>query len=123
MPLSSRAPEVPAITTLLSVRSLTVAEERTVSAPEILAPPLPSMAPVTVRPALTTASLVTVMESLTVTSPVTARVEPLKVRLALSSRAPEEPAITTLLSVRSLTVAEERTVSAPEILAPPLPSI
>ena len=51
----------------------------------------------------------------TVAAPVTARVVPLKVRLPLSSRAPEVPAITTLLSVRSLTVAEERTVSAPEM--------
>ena len=52
-----------------------------------------------------------------------ARVDPLKVRFASSSRAPEEPAITTRLSVRSLTVAEERVVSPPEISAPPLPSI
>jgi len=46
-----------------------------------------------------------------------------KVRLALSSREPEVPARTTLPEVRSDTVAEERTVSPPEISAPPFASI
>ena len=55
--------------------------------------------------------------------PLTVSVEPSNVRLPESSNAPDEPAITTRLFVRSLTVAEDRTVSAPEIFAPPLPSI
>jgi hypothetical protein len=48
---------------------------------------------------------------------------PLKVRLALSSRAPEVPARTTLPAVKSLTVADDRVVSPPEISAPPFASI
>ena len=44
-PESSKAPDAPAITTLLSVRSETVAELKTVSPPAILAPPSASIAP------------------------------------------------------------------------------
>ena len=47
-PLSSNAPEVPARTTLPDVRSLTVADDRVVSPPEMSAPPLASIAPVKV---------------------------------------------------------------------------
>ena len=47
---------------------------------------------------------------------------PSKVRVDASSRAPSAPAITTLFSVKSLTVADDRTVSAPEKFAPALPS-
>ena len=54
--------------------------------------------------------------------PVTARVDPLNVRFPESSKAPDVPAITTRLSVKSDTVAELRTVSPPEILAPPFAS-
>ena len=43
----------------------------------------------------------------------TVRVDPSNVKLELSSKAPEEPAITTLLSVRSETVAEEAVSSEP----------
>ena len=68
--------------------------------------------PLTVRLPLT----VTFAEA--VILPVTANVDPSNCRLLLSSRAPDVPAITTLLSVRSLTVAEESVVSAPVIVAP-----
>ena len=44
------------------------------------------------------------------------------VNVEASSRAPSTPAITTLFSVKSLTVADDRTVSAPEKFAPALPS-
>ena len=47
---------------------------------------------------------------------------PSKVRVDASSRAPSAPAITILFSVKSLTVADDRTVSAPEKFAPALPS-
>ena len=49
--------------------------------------------------------------------------DPSKVKFESSSRAPEVPAMTTRLLVKSLTVAEERTVSPPEMLAPASPSI
>ena len=45
LPLSSRAPELPARTTLSSVKSETVAELKVVSAPVIVAPALPSISP------------------------------------------------------------------------------
>ena len=64
---------------------------------------------------------VTVLEAFTV--PVTPNCDPLNVRFAESSKAPDVPAITTLLSVRSETVAEERTVSPPAMFAPPSASI
>ena len=44
-------------------------------------------------------------------------------KLPSPSCSPAEPAITTLLSVRADTVAEERTVSPPAMLAPPSASI
>ena len=53
----------------------------------------------------------------------TASVEPSNVKFAESSKAPDVPAMTTLLSVRSETVAELNTVSPPAILAPPSASI
>ena len=59
----------------------------------------------------------------TVAAPVTASVVPSNVRFPESSSAPDVPARTTLLSVRSETVAEERTVSPPAMLAPPSASI
>ena len=83
--LSSRAPAEPATTTRLSVRSLTVAEDIVVSAPVSVAPLLDVMLPVT------------------------ARVEPLNVRLPLSSISPDVPASTTLPEVRSETLALEAT--------------
>jgi len=54
-----RAPEEPARTTRPEVRSLTVADERIVSAPETFKPPLKSTAPVTVRapPTLTSVNV------------------------------------------------------------------
>jgi len=45
----------------------------------------------------------------TVRAPVTASVEPSNVRFALSSSSPEVPAITTLLSVKSETIAVSAT--------------
>ncbi len=51
--LSSRAPEVPARTTLPAVKSETVADDSVVSPPEISAPPLASIAPVNVDIPLT----------------------------------------------------------------------
>jgi len=51
------------------------------------------------------------------------KVVPLNVKLALSSRAPLTPAKVTLSSVKSLTVADDITVSPPEKFAPPLASI
>ena len=57
------------------------------------------------------------------TVPVTPNVEPSNVRFPESSKAPDVPAMTTLLSVRSETVAELNTVSPPAILAPPSASI
>ena len=56
------------------------------------------------------------------TVPVTVRVLPSNVKLPLSSNSPEAPAITTRLSVRSLTFAE-LTTKPPAILTPPLASI
>ena len=53
----------------------------------------------------------------TVRAPVTASVEPSNVRFALSSSSPEVPAITTLLSVKSL-IAAELATKPPAILAP-----
>ena len=103
--LSSRAPEVPASTTLLFVRSETVAELSIVSPPEIFAPPSTSKSVVICA------------------LPVTVNLVPLNVKLPLSSRAPDVPAITTLSFVKSLTVAELKVVSPPDISAPPLPSI
>ena len=63
--------------------------------------------PLTVRFPLT----VTFAEA--VMLPVTANVVPSNCRLLLSSKAPDVPAITTRLSVRSLTVADDIVVSAP----------
>ena len=96
--------------------------------------PLKSAFPASVRedamstaPSMSTASKFVVpstsMFPLRSILPLTVSVEPSNVRLPESSNAPDEPAITTRLFVRSLTVAEDRTVSAPEIFAPPLPSI
>ena len=59
---------------------------------------------------------------LNVASPVTARVDPSKVKLLLSSSSPPVPAITIRLSVRSDTAAEFA-VKPPDILAPPFASI
>ena len=54
--------------------------------------------------------------------PVTASVDPLNVKLALSSNSPEEPAITTRLSVRSLIFAvpatRETAPTAPAVIVP-----
>ena len=56
--------------------------------------------------------------------PVTSNVEPSNVKFPLSSSSPPVPATTTLLSVKSDTLAVEATRPAPpEILAPPLASI
>ena len=52
----------------------------------------------------------------------TANVVPSNVKLPLSSNSPEDPAITTRLSVRSLTCAE-LTTKPPAIFAPPFASI
>ena len=70
-PLSSSSPAVPARTTRPEVRSETLAELAT-KPPATSAPPSTSRAPVTSKVLLTVAA------------PVTARVEPLKVRLPLS---------------------------------------
>ena len=51
-----------------------------------------------------------------------ARVEPSNVKLASSSSSPEVPAITTRLSVRSLTAAELAT-NPPAMFAPPFASM
>ena len=51
--LSPRAPEVPARTTRPAVRSLTVADDKVVSPPEMSAPPSTLRAPVIVAPAPT----------------------------------------------------------------------
>ena len=69
------------------------------------------------------AEAVTVEEAFTV--PVTPNSEPLKVRLPLSSSSPPEPAITTLLSVRSsttnvLAVTPPLKSAAPPTVAPPV---
>ena len=55
--------------------------------------------------------------------PVTVNCVPVNVRLPLSSSAPDVPAITMRLSVKSLTVAEDKTVSPPDISAPAFASI
>ena len=54
--------------------------------------------------------------------PVTERVVPSKVKLELSSRAPEVPAITTLLSVKSEILAEAAVRSVPSNVRFPLSS-
>ena len=50
----------------------------------------------------------------------TVRVDPSNVKLELSSKAPDVPAITTLLSVRSETVAEAAVSSPPNVDIPAL---
>ena len=105
--------------------------------------PLSDVAPVTVSAEPTLASAVTFKSSETAspavkvvirptgeriavpasTVPSTSRVEPSNVKFASSSRAPDVPAITTRLLVRSLMVAEERVVSPPETSRPPFRSV
>ena len=53
------------------------------------------------------------------TVPVIPNCDPLNVKFPLSSSAPDVPAITTLLSVRSETVAEDNVVSPPVTDNPP----
>ena len=148
---SSSSPSVPATTTLPEVKSEILAEEATKPAPPaILAPPLASIASVNVlTPALTInppeviltpvlavisptestlvlSSLVNVPPTVTfpvkVAPPTIAKVDPSKVIELLSSNEPAVPASTTLLFVKSETVAELKVVSAPEKFAPALPS-
>ena len=62
----------------------------------------------TISPPSTVKSPATPRVVLTVAAPVTAKVEPLNVKFALSSTAPEVPARTTLPSVKSEIVADAR---------------
>jgi hypothetical protein len=80
--------------------------------------PLTLISPPTTKSVLKVETPVTLIPPAPTISPA-----PLKVRLALSSRAPEVPARTTLPAVKSLTVADDRVVSPPEISAPPFASI
>ena len=78
--------------------------------------PLASIAPVNVD------IPVTFQFTLTSPEPVISKLVPSKVKLALSSRAPEVPTITTLLSVRSEILAEEAVRSVPSNVRLPLSS-
>ena len=104
-------PEIVSLVTRTALPSAPVANTVAVMMPEAVA-------------CLTPASPETVRLPDTVSLPVTARVEPLKVRLPLSSSSPPEPARTTRPSVRSLTaallsVAPPVTVRPEAMLAPP----
>ena len=104
-------PEIVSLVTRTALPSAPVANTVAVMMPEAVA-------------FLTPASPETVRSPDTVSSPVTARVEPSKVRLPLSSSSPPEPARTTRPSVRSLTaallsVAPPVTVRPEAMLAPP----
>ena len=137
LPLSSSSPPVPAITTRLSVRSpikaVSADNESIFAVPSIyksfhslVEPPkslVPSASgkrsPPTVAPAPTISPPLKVPIPAAVTLPLlntvtpvpapTFNFDPSKVKLASSSSSPEEPAITTLLSVKSETIAVSAT--------------
>ena len=138
-PLSSISPAVPARTTLPAVKSETLAVSATNAsifavpstyksfhsnplAPKSLAPSVEGTKSLSNLPVAVIVSDVALPKSTspfavrvpeTVAAPVTFKVLPSNVKLALSSRAPDAPAITTLLSVRSEILAEAAVRSVP----------
>ena len=139
--VSSNSPEVPASTSLLSVKSDTLTVEATKpEPPDTSKPALASIAAANVATPATLKSSISVFPSISTSPlasilpakvapaetsipPVTPNLSATNVKLPLSCKAPLVPATVSLPEVRSDTVAELKVVSPPEISAPALPSI